>query len=48
MLDDYKPHLHQRWNSGCTNVHSCAANTVNAHLTALDDFFTHLSLAPPS
>ncbi|MCW2943188.1 MAG: transposase, partial [Actinomycetia bacterium] len=20
MLDDYKPHLHQRWNSGCTNV----------------------------
>jgi transposase len=20
MLDDYKPHLHQRWNSGCTNI----------------------------
>jgi transposase len=20
MLDDYKPHLHQRWNQGCTNV----------------------------
>ncbi|MCK2218137.1 ISL3 family transposase [Actinomadura sp. ATCC 31491] len=19
-LDDYKPHLHQRWNSGCTNI----------------------------
>ena len=20
MLDDYKPHLHQRWNEGCTNI----------------------------
>jgi transposase len=20
MLDDYKPHLHQRWNQGCTNI----------------------------
>ena len=20
MLDDYKPHLHQRWNEGCTNT----------------------------
>ncbi|MEU0566973.1 hypothetical protein ABZ297_16525 [Nonomuraea sp. NPDC005983] len=20
MLDDYKPHLHQRWNAGCTNI----------------------------
>jgi len=19
-LDDYKPHLHQRWNEGCTNI----------------------------
>ena len=20
MLDDFKPHLHQRWNEGCTNI----------------------------
>jgi hypothetical protein len=20
MLDDYKPHLHQRWNQGCTTI----------------------------
>ena len=20
MLDEYKPHLHQRWNEGCTNI----------------------------
>ncbi len=45
-LDDYKPHLHQRWNEGCTNIQQLhreitdlgfrgSYGTVYAHLAPL-------------
>ena len=45
-LDEYKPHLHQRWNEGCTNVQQLhreitglgfrgSYGTVYAHLAPL-------------
>ena len=33
MLDDYKPHLHQRWNEGCTNIRPAAPGGQGAGLS---------------
>jgi transposase len=54
-LDDYKPHLHQRWNQGCTNIQQLhreitalgyrgSYGTVYAHLAP----FRGTAAAPPA
>jgi transposase len=55
LLDDYKPHLHQRWNQGCTNVRQLHAELrdrgYHGGYGTIRDYvqpFRDLGTAPPA
>jgi transposase len=53
-LDDYKPHLHQRWNDGCTNIkqlhREVTALGFRGGYTTVYDYLAHFKgrTAPPA